>query len=548
MFNRRKINSLMLAVVVSIANIAIPSIAHAENVIEEGVSLNITDEGAVVTSDSELDAAIIKVSYKENGEMNEIEISGTTQIHAGVNQINFKNEIKTGDKIMVWDGVRTMKPLCETQTYSKSEEIPLENRLFDGSIEETTAFSDGKWKPSVGEWKMGLGDSVTIDTENVSNNSTKSAKITNAALYQAVTLEGGESYKLSFDIYVGSEFNKSKLSWGVFNIRSDGYVGDIACGYKEGQIFTESNFDESKTNEWQHVETEFTCSNTALYAVEFLYTLADGINVDNVSLTGGKPSVFTVEQHNVSYTDELGRDITIYGKLFRPNNNEKCGAIILSHGYNAYGDAFAQKCEFFARNGYAAYAFDFCGGSTVSKSTGRQSTEMTLFTETEDLLAVFEDISSLENIDSDHMFLSGDSQGGIVSALAAEQLGSRVKGMALQFPAFGIPDNWRATFKNESDIPETYNHWGLTLGKVFFTSMRDFYTFNYVGKNYTNDLLIISGDKDNIVPISSVKYAVNSVYKNAELVIFNGEGHGFSAGKEAEARELILEFMNKRTE
>lgn len=230
----------------------------------------------------------------------------------------------------------------------------------------------------------------------------------------------------------------------------------------------------------------------------------------------------------------------LYGKLFIPNNGEKNGVVILSHGYNAYGDAFAEKCEFFARNGYAAYAYDFCGGSTKSKSTGRLSTEMTLFTETEDLIAVFEYLSKLDCIDSNNMFLSGDSQGGMVSALAAEELGDdKVRGMALQFPAFGIPDVWR---NEEPNLPR--DHWGLTLGKVFATSVKDFYTFNYVGKNYTNNLLIISGTSDPVVPISSVRQAVNSVYKNGKLVEFQGEGHGFSKTKEAEARQLMLEFMN----
>ena len=64
-----------------------------------------------------------------------------------------------------------------------------------------------------------------------------------------------------------------------------------------------------------------------------------------------------------------------------------------------------------------------------------------------------------------------------------------------------------------------------------------------MGKKYTNDLLIISGTADPVVPISSVRQAVNSVYKNAELVEFEGEGHGFSKAKEWEARALMLEFM-----
>ena len=391
--------------------------------------------------------------------------------------------------------------------------------------------------------EKGLGTSAEIDTSNVSDNSTKSVKITNAALYQGVTLDGGENYSLSFDIYIGDGFNDSKLSWGIFGVADNGYIGNIGCGYKDGAAVSDSNFDANKKNEWQHIETEFLCPSDAAYVVEFLYGAPDSIYVDNVCISGGKPVPFTIERHDVSYTDKLGKNINIYGRLFIPNGNEKNGVIILSHGYNAYGDAFAEKCEFFARNGYAAYAFDFCGGSTKSKSTGRASTEMTLFTETEDLIAVFDYLSKLDCIDADNMFLSGDSQGGMVSALAAEELGDeRVRAMALQFPAFGIPDVWR---NEEANLPR--EHWGLMLGKVFATSVKNFYTFNYVGKNYTNNLLIISGTADPVVPISSVRQAVNSVYKNGKLVEFAGEGHGFSKTKEAEARQLILEFLNENT-
>jgi len=152
---------------------------------------------------------------------------------------------------------------------------------------------------------------------------------------------------------------------------------------------------------------------------------------------------------------------------------------------------------------------------------------------------VFDYLSKLDCIDENNMFLSGDSQGGMVSALAAEELGNdKVRGMALQFPAFGIPDVWR---NEEANLPR--DHWGLTLGKVFATSVKDFYTFNYVGRKYTNNLLIISGTADPVVPISSVRQAVNSVYKNGKLVEFEGEGHGFSKTKEAEARQLMLEFI-----
>lgn len=83
-------------------------------------------------------------------------------------------------------------------------------------------------------WKKGLGTSVDIDTENVSENSTKSAKITNAALYQGVNLTADEKYTLSFDIYLDENFNQSKLSWGIFVMNGNYINNSIGYGYKEG--------------------------------------------------------------------------------------------------------------------------------------------------------------------------------------------------------------------------------------------------------------------------------------------------------------------------
>lgn len=508
-----------------------PEEPDAERIIIKADGKNVN-----ITSFTNIDeAVIIKASYKDDGTLENVNVSDKIELKKGENSVELSEIVKSGDKIMVWNSLSGMKPYGSLTIRT--------NRLADGDIEEIETLEDSKWKPSVGVWKKGLGTSAELDTENISSNSTKSVKLTNAALLQSVVLESGENYSLSFDIYLGKSFDKSKLNWGIFNLADNGYVGNIGCGYKEGTAVTASKFDPNKKDMWQHVETEFLCASDATYVVEFLYGASDSVYIDNVCVSGGKPAPFTIEQHDVSYTDKLGKDINIYGKLFIPNNGEKNGVIILSHGYNAYGDAFAEKCEFFARNGYAAYAYDFCGGSTKSKSTGRASTEMTLFTETEDLVAVFDYLSKLDCIDANNMFLSGDSQGGMVSALAAEELGNdKVKGMALQFPAFGIPDVWR---NEEANLPR--DHWGLTLGKVFATSVKDFYTFNYVGKKYTNNLLIISGTADPVVPISSVRQAANSVYKNAELVEFEGEKHGFSKAKEAEARQLILEFMQTNT-
>ena len=233
-----------------------------------------------------------------------------------------------------------------------------------------------------------------------------------------------------------------------------------------------------------------------------------------------------------------GREVYIKG--YMPDDKEKHPAVILSHGYNGCHADFTNECIYYAQNGFVAYALDFCGGSTKSKSTGK-STDMTIFTEKEDLLAVFDYVSKLEYVDSENIYLFGGSQGGLVTTLAAEELVDKVKGIALYYPALNIPDDWRNNYKTEEEIPEVSDFWGLQLGKGFFTSIRDFYTFDNIGK-FSKKVLIIQGDKDTIVQVSVAERAANH-YCNAELVILPGEGHGFTPAAGTIAMEKVLQFM-----
>lgn len=232
----------------------------------------------------------------------------------------------------------------------------------------------------------------------------------------------------------------------------------------------------------------------------------------------------------------------IFGVLYKPETDGKCPVVILSHGYNGSNADFVGECEYFASMGIAAFAYDFCGGSVNSKSSG-ESTDMTVFTEKEDLKAVLDYIRTLEIVDPEQIFLFGGSQGGLVTALTAEERAEDVKGLVLYFPAFNIPDDWRNTYPTVEEIPEILEFWGLNLGKEFFVSLHDFETFENIGTFHEN-VLIIHGDEDAIVPLS---YAIKAqeTYENAELVILPGEGHGFSEEGGVEARELAGRFIQK---
>ena len=216
------------------------------------------------------------------------------------------------------------------------------------------------------------------------------------------------------------------------------------------------------------------------------------------------------------------------------------GEGICSHGYNGTHEWYNPQCDMFAQHGIVAYCFDFCGGCTRSRSSGK-STAMTLFTEKQDLLQVIDYISSMDRVDEHAVFLIGGSQGGIVTALAAEERADQLKGIMLYCPAFGIPDNWRGRFG--ADIPETFDHWGLTLGKAFFTSMKDFSAYDHIGR-FKGPVLIFQGDEDSVVPPES-SYRAAQKYEHAEVILLKGEGHGISESGVAFAMNRMLRLIDE---
>lgn len=233
---------------------------------------------------------------------------------------------------------------------------------------------------------------------------------------------------------------------------------------------------------------------------------------------------------------------TIFGKLYKPVSGNSFPAVILGHGYNGCHTDWDRECTFYAQNGYVAYAYDFCGGSMRSKSSGK-TTEMTIFSERDDVKTVFNAISALEFVDSNNVFVMGGSQGGLVSSLAVDELLGKVRGMILYFPAFCIADDWQKKYSDMNLVPDVIDFWDMKLGKVFVTSLQDYDTYKHIG-TYAGPVLIIHGDRD---PIVRLRYAesADALYQNCTLHVLAGEGHGFSPSGAETAMNDVLSFMNE---
>lgn len=230
----------------------------------------------------------------------------------------------------------------------------------------------------------------------------------------------------------------------------------------------------------------------------------------------------------------------IDGMIYMPEDSGIYPVVIFSHGYNGHKSDFDYTARYLAQNGICAFCFTFCGGSTRDTS-GMPTTDMTLFTEREDLLAVISYVKELEFINENQMFVFGGSQGGLVTALTVDVVPDMIRGMILLYPAFCIADDWNKRFPDVSHIPEELEFWDMKLGKIFFESINGFDVFTHVGR-FKGPVFIIHGAKDPIVSMSYIE-RVSKAYINTRLEIFTEEGHGFTEEGTRRMTQLLHEFI-----
>lgn len=230
----------------------------------------------------------------------------------------------------------------------------------------------------------------------------------------------------------------------------------------------------------------------------------------------------------------------VEGTLYLPDAPyKKVPLVVFSHGFGGAKTDFAYAAEALAAQGIAAFCYDFCGGSLHAQAT-MKTQEMTLFTEAEDLDAVLDTLAAHPAVDGTRICLFGASQGGAVSAIVAARR-EHIRKLVLLYPALCIPDDWNRRFPTQADIPDTVTLWGVTLGREFFVSLRGYDIFSAVAA-YRGEVLLLHGDRDEIVPLAYSERAART-YQNASLVVFKGEGHGFSPAGARETVERLLEFL-----
>ena len=257
-----------------------------------------------------------------------------------------------------------------------------------------------------------------------------------------------------------------------------------------------------------------------------------------------------------SRTFECKRDnLTIRGTEYRPQG-ENLPIAIVCHGFMAFQDTVKHYTIQLAELGYAAYCFDFCGGSVAKGKSDGKTTEMSVLTEVKDLEAVIEHIQTLPYVNPDKIFLMGCSQGGFVSALVASKNKYPIEKLSLFYPALCIPDDARAGKMmmakfDPKNVPEILHCGLMKLGRCYPTDVMYIDPFEEI-KSYNGQVLIVHGTADKIVNLDYSKRAVETYKRTtpegmeeAKRVCFHiieGGAHMFSKKHDVIAMKYLKEF------
>lgn len=240
-----------------------------------------------------------------------------------------------------------------------------------------------------------------------------------------------------------------------------------------------------------------------------------------------------------------GKDI--FGLAYIPNTNEKkMATVVMAHGFNSSYHETKDFAATLAMRGVASYIFDFCGGSNNSKSEGI-TTEMTIFTEQENVEDITRIVKTWDFVDPERVVLLGCSQGGLVASVTAAANPDMFKALVLVYPALMIPASApRVLQQFDAANGEPIEVMGMKLGRDYYEKINGMDVMGTIGA-FKGETFIVYGDKDMITAGGSMDKAAE-VYKKCQVQVVKDGDHGFSDYRHhVQATEGIVNFVLKAT-
>ncbi len=240
----------------------------------------------------------------------------------------------------------------------------------------------------------------------------------------------------------------------------------------------------------------------------------------------------------------------IYGKAYIPISDKetKFPLVIHAHGMGSNHEAGEGYGERYAEKGFAAYSFDFPGGSrptTENKSDG-DPMKNSAVTEASDLQAILNTALTWDFVDTNFVFVEGGSMGGLVATMVGLDNTDTVKGMILHYPALYMPQAVTTRYNSPDDVPDKLSFGDdYELGGAF---ARDLFGLDVVSRlsSYPHNVTIIQGSDDQLVAAKSIEEA-SALFPHAEFHLIEGAGHGFGGDDFDTAVNYGLDYLFANT-
>ncbi len=232
----------------------------------------------------------------------------------------------------------------------------------------------------------------------------------------------------------------------------------------------------------------------------------------------------------------------IFGITSTPKAEGKKGVAIVCHGFNGTHHFGRDYFKTLNALGYIVYTLDFPNGSVHSRSDNN-TMKMSLVDMKEDTKHIVKHFQQHPDVDKNKIVLIGESQGGLVVALAAADLKKEVNKMILVYPAFCIADNWNERYPTVESIPDTTRLWNVPMGRRYFEELKKI-DYKKAIKAYEGEVQIIHGTHDQVVPLSYSEDAMK-LYKHAHLGVIPHAKHGFNK-KEREVSNQFVDIFLRR--
>lgn len=217
----------------------------------------------------------------------------------------------------------------------------------------------------------------------------------------------------------------------------------------------------------------------------------------------------------------------LHAKLDRPEGAEKGPLCILIHGFTGHMEEDHIKAAQKAMNdaGVSVLRVEMYGHG----GSDGDFKDHTLYKWVTNALAAVKYAKSLDFVTD--LYLSGHSQGGLLTMLVGGMCPDDFKALLPLSPAWMIPEiaregNVLGTSFDPKHIPDMITSGSWELSGDYIRVAQTIHVEDEI-ERFEGPVLIIHGDADETVPFSYAEKAAK-LYKNAELVPIHGDDHCFT--------------------